>query len=401
MSVYHQMGHDSENLLSADGLAQYQGAILSPVNYGQGKIEAQVVWARERGGFENIIDPQLYVPDSERGCLREWPYFLNDVDTADLASDAWWEGLLGTLVGVCTTIRPTAVCSPAVMPATYPDDYFARMVSIGDQLCARLDGSGLRPVQTAVVGMPELATPDRPMAIASILSRSRTSHIYLVLVSRTEPRRELVEVEEIKGAMRLIAAMQASGLEVTVGFSSSDVLLWKAAGASHCATGKFFNLRRFTRTRFEEPSGSGGGQLPYWFEESLMAFLRQSDLQRIMPMNLPNLDPSPNPFGAQILEQLATEPEKAWLALAWRQFMFWFADVENRLATGAVTSAALLRNADSNWGTLEDSDFLMEERRNGGGWIRPWYRALTEFQSKPLSGWKNLQNAATYQGPTR
>jgi hypothetical protein len=81
--------------------------------------------------------------------------------------------------------------------------------------------------------------------------------------------------------------------------------------------------------------------------------------------------------------------------------MFWFADVENRLATGAVTSAALLRNADSNWGTLEDSDFLMEERRNGGGWIRPWYRALTEFQSKPLSGWKNLQNAATYQGPTR
>ena len=99
----------------------------------------------------------------------------------------------------------------------------------------------------------------------------------------------LSEVEEIKGAMRLIAAMRAAGLKVTVGFLSSDVLLWKAAGASHCATGKFFNLRRFTRTRFEEPRGQGGGQLPYWFEESLMAFLRQSDVQRIMPMNLPRL----------------------------------------------------------------------------------------------------------------
>jgi hypothetical protein len=380
MSSYHQMGHDSENLLWTDGLAQYRGAILSPVNYGQSKIAAQVVWARDRDGFETIFDPQLYVPNSERGCLREWPYFPDDVDTADLASDAWWNGLLDALVGVCTTIRPTAVCSPAVMPGTYPDDYFARMVSIGDQLFTRLIDSGIRAVQTAVVGMPELATSDRPMAIASILSRARASHIYLVLVSRTEPRRELIEVEEIKGAMRLISAMQAAGLEVTVGFSSSDVLLWKAAGASHCATGKFFNLRRFTRTRFEEPGGSGGGQLPYWFEESLMAFLRQSDLQRIMPMELPNLHPSPNPFGAQILGQMGTDPERAWLALAWRQFMFWFADVENRLETGAVSATALLRNADSNWRTLDDADFIMEERRNDGGWIRPWRRALTEFR---------------------
>jgi hypothetical protein len=380
MSAYHQMGHDSENLLWADGLDQYRGAILSPVNYRQEKVAAQILWARQRGEFETVFDPQLYVPNSERGCLREWPYFPDDVDTADLASDAWWERLLDSLVEICTTIRPTAVCSPAIMPATYPDDYFARMVSIGDQLFTRLDGSGLRSVQTAVVGMPELATADRPMAIASILSKSLASHIYLVLVSRTEPRRELIEVEEIKGAMRLIAAMQAAGLEVTVGFSSSDVLLWKAAGASHCATGKFFNLRRFTRTRFEEPGGTGGGQLPYWFEESLMAFLRQSDVQRIMPMELPGLEPSPNPFGLQILAQMAAEPDRAWLALAWRQFMFWFVDVENRLGTGAVNSAALLRNADSNWRTLDDADFFMEERRNDGGWIRPWRRAVAEFR---------------------
>jgi hypothetical protein len=262
----------------------------------------------------------------------------------------------------------------------YPDDYFARMVSVGDQLCTRLADCGLRVVQTAVVGMPELAEVGRPLAIASILSRSRTNHVYLVLVSRAEPRRELAEVEEIKGAMRLIAAMEAAGIEVTVGFSSSDVVLWKAAGASHCATGKFFNLRRFTRTRFEEPGGSGGGQLPYWFEESLMAFLRQSDVQRVIPMNLPNLEPSPNPFGAQILQQFTADPEKAWLGLAWRQFMFWFADIERRLGSAAVTPGSLLRNADSNWRTLDDADFLMEERRNDGGWIRPWRRALAEFR---------------------
>lgn len=313
MAAYHQMGHDSENLLWTEQLSQFRRAILSPVNYDQAKVAAQIEWAREQDRFESIFDPQLYVPNSERGCLREWSYFPNDVDTADLASDAWWNGILDRLIDMCKGIGATAVCSPAVLPGTYPDDYFARMVSVGNEMCTRVAGSGLEPIQTAVVSMPELTTAGRPMAIASILSRSRTNRLYLVLVNQTEPRRELAEVEEIKGAMRLIAALRESELEVTVGYSSSDVVLWKAAGAAHCATGKFFNLRRFTRTRFEEPRGQGGGQLPYWFEESLMAFLRQSDVLRVRPMNLPRLGNSPNPFGEVILEQLADEPQRAWL----------------------------------------------------------------------------------------
>jgi hypothetical protein len=381
MPAYHQMGHDSENLLWVEDLALFRGAILSPVNYDNAKVTAQIEWARERDGFETIFDPQLYVPNSERRCLRDWSYFPKDVDTADLGSEAWWESLLSALVTECKSIGPTAVCSPAVLPRTFTDDYYDHMVSVGNRLCTSLAHTGLRPVQTAVVGMPGLATADRPMGIASILSSSKATQIYLVLVSQTEPRRELREVEEIKGAMRLIGALQSARIEVTVGFCSSDLLLWKAAGASNCATGKFFNLRRFTKTRFEEPSGQGGGQLPYWFEESLAAFLRQSDVLRIMPMNLPNLEPSPNPFGLQILQQLKDEPEKAWLALAWRQFMFWFADVEDRLNLGKVTAPALLRNADSNWRTLEDADFITEERRNDGGWIRPWRRALAEYQT--------------------
>jgi hypothetical protein len=80
-------------------------------------------------------------------------------------------------------------------------------------------------------------------------------------------------------------------------------------------------------------------------------------------------------------EQLANQPDKAWLALAWRQFMFWFADLEARLESGTVTPSQLMRNADNNWRTLEDSDFIMEEWRNDGGWIRTWRRAMTEFRS--------------------
>jgi hypothetical protein len=382
MPAYHQMGHDSENLLWTEELNEYRGAILSPVNYAISKTAAQTEWARSHVNFETIFDPQMYVPNSEQGCLREWPYIPPDVDSADLASEGWWDGVLDDLISTCDTIRPTALCSPAPLPRTYTDEYFAHIVNLGDRLCARLGNRVLRPLQTAVVSMPDLAVVDRPMAIASILSRSIAASVYLVLVSQLEPRRELNDVDEIKGAMRLIAALRSAGVEVTVGFCSSDVLLWKAAGANHCATGKFFNLRRFTKTRFEEPGGQGGGQLPYWFEEPLMAFLRQSDVQRIIPMNLPHSAPSPNPFSARVLQQLEVNPGQAWLALAWRQFMFWFADVEHRLETGSTTATAILRNADNNWRTLDEMDFFMEERRNDGSWIRPWRRALAEFQTR-------------------
>jgi hypothetical protein len=125
--------------------------------------------------------------------------------------------------------------------------------------------------------------------------------------------------------MRLIRALESSRLPVLVACSSSDVVLWKAAGATSCATGKFANLRRFTVGRFSDQD-EGGRQVAYWFEEPLLAFIRASDLARVQPHGMGQA--GSNPAAQQILAQIAAEPEKAWVALGWRQYMHWFADVE-------------------------------------------------------------------------
>ena len=140
----------------------------------------------------------------------------------------------------------------------FRNEYFSLIVDVADKLRTRLDGTGIRPIQTALVGLEELTTPDRSLEISSILSASPCDRMYIIFKGNTDPRRELAEVESIKGAMRLIAALSSAEIDVIVGFCSSDVVLWKAAGASSCATGKFFNLRRFTSSRFEDPSGVVG-----------------------------------------------------------------------------------------------------------------------------------------------
>ena len=217
------------------------------------------------------------------------------------------------------------------------------------------------------------------MTIASIVSRSRISECLLVLVNNVEPRRELSDPEELKGAMRLIQTLESGGQPTTVAFSSSDMVLWKGAGATNCATGKFFNLRRFTISRFDEPNESGGGQLGYWFEEALLAFLRQSDVFRVREREFVSSASVDNPFAAPILE--AIPAKQAWVALGWRQYLYWFADAEFRLQKGTTTADDLVAAADGSCEEIEKSKppLLMEERQNDGSWVRQWYRALVEL----------------------
>ena len=218
----------------------------------------------------------------------------------------------------------------------------------------------------------------RAMRIASIVTRTKASSVYLVIVSNSEPRREFWDVEELKGALKLIDSLEKSGLPVLVGFSSSDMVLWKFAGAASCATGKFFNLRRFTSSRFEEPS-VGGTPMAYWFEESLMAFLRESDVIRVRQAGGLSEASIKNPYGQEILECIDNARGQAWIGLGWRQWMYAFADLEKRIGHNAIDVGQLLRHADEAWLALDDANILTEERQNNGAWVRAWRRAIIEY----------------------
>ncbi len=377
MSAFHQVGFNSANLLREPELAAYRGAILSPVNYVEAKVAQQVASLRESPALESWFDAQLYVPTSERGKLRTWSYFPSDVDTADQSSDAWWIRIVESLVDCCSRLGVTAVCSPAVLSRQYSDDYFATVILTGQELARRVAGTAMRPVQTVVVGLNDLAIENRLLSIASILTRSEIREIYLVFIGTLEPRRELNDVEEIIGAMRLIGLLSRARYRVTVGYSSSDMLLWKHAGAVNCATGKFFNLRRFTRSRFEEPA-SGGGQQPYWFEEQFLAFLREGDLLRIANAGLLGDASSRNPFSAAILAKVQGASTGAWQGDSWRHYLWWFADAEGRAsASDASVVPAMLTSAEDAWKRIEGR-IPMEERQNDGSWIRQWRRACLE-----------------------
>jgi hypothetical protein len=394
MAVFHQMGHHSNNLIDLPEMSAYTGAIFSPINSKETELREQIEEVRAaRKEFEVIFDPQLYVPATSRGELKKWSYFPKDVDTADLSSAEWWTKVISDLGKVCDKIKTDAVCSPCIIPKTFDDRYYSLTVNVANELRSNLARRGTQVLQTVLVGLPDVASASRAMEIASIVSRTEADRVYLILVGSTPPRNELADVDELTGAMQLINALERNHVPVLVAFCGSEILLWKAAGAGACAAGKFFNLRRFTRQRFEEPGEAGGGQLPYWFEEGLLAFLRQADLIRVRRLNLTSEASQRNPFCSiilQTLEEAAREKmaKPKWLAAAWRQFLYWFSDVEGRLDRNPAAVEPMLKVADANWAKLDQAKVLMEDRRNDGTWVRSWLNALSEYETEKSSALK-------------
>lgn len=109
-----------------------------------------------------------------------------------------------------------------------------------------------------------------------------------------------------------------------------------------------------------------------------MAYLRESDIVRVQQAGGFSSASLGNPFSEQILE--AIDQPKAWLALAWRHYLWWFSAFEHQANRAHV--AAILRAADDLWKQYEmASSPLMEERQNDGTWVRQWRRAVSEFAS--------------------
>lgn len=384
MSAYLQMGHDSENLVGVPGLEGFKGLILSPVNRSEYELTNHIADFRQNGAFDIIFDPQLYCPKSERGELPHHKYFPDDIDTADISSMKWWASLIKKLATEAKALGVNAVCSPAILPSKYSPEYYSASVEAFSILTEEL-GEAIRPVQTVCVSLKDLAEPNDALRIASIVSSRKPPLCYIVIEANTAPRQEIVDAQNLFSLMVLISALEKSGCPTLVSHCSSDMVLMKSAGASHCASGKFFNLRRFSRSRFDEQKDGGGGQLPYWFEQGLLSFLRVADIARLRRDGFENflrVGCSDNPFAIQILEQFANEPKKAWLGLSWRQYLAWFELTDKALSVAEAPAivSGWLKEAEQRWEQLNEKEILFEEQRNDGRWIRPWRQALGDFR---------------------
>ena len=384
MSSYMHMGFNTESLIGERDLDLFSGIILSPVNREPQQLKNSIDRFNQQKGYDIVLDPQLYYPQGHIGYLKSQPYFPSDITTADLGDANWWKNVTNILASYAVELNVNAVASPVMCPKVHNDEYLASCVATAQILKEALSETRIRVLTTVLIDLSMISSPEEVLKIASIVSANDGDGYYLVIESTTQPRREYSDANDLFSIMALIRELENSGKPVLVSHCSSDMLLFKAAGASYCASGKFFNLRRFTKSRYSEPA-EGGGQLPYWFEHSLLAFLREADILRLIGSDcnaLVGQGDSRNHWGQLIENNLTTGRNQPWLKWGWRQFLSWFSKVEYLLDNESDPAGKVdvwLKEAENNWILTEDIPIIMEEPRNNGSWLRPWRQALALF----------------------
>ena len=382
MAAYMQMGHHTENLVGEEDLQGFSGIVLSPMNRSFDQLHTDVMDFRNQGITDVLLDSQLYYPRTERRKLRTHKYFPNDLDTADTSDIQWWVQINAALTDYGQKLKVDKVASPVVEPHVWNDDYYYVTAQVANDLKSKLAGFA-SCLYTVMVSMREMSQENMPLRIASLVADTICDGYYVVFVSDIEPRREFDNAIELAGMLIFLIELKRTGKPIWISFCGSDIIMFKCAGADHCCTGKFFNLRRFTRSRYEEPAG-GGGQLPYWFEHSLLGFLREPDILRLQREGKGDLLGglhSGNHWARLIMRQLADGKGEPWLRLAWRQYLSWFWQTELLLNDNPIELVSnWLKTAERNWLTLEDEDVLLEEPRNDGRWLRPWRQALSRMK---------------------
>lgn len=371
MSSYHQMGHDSWNLVPAENLDLFSGLILSPVNDTVEETVGRLDGIGSRDSLDVILDPQFYVPRSVRGQLPHWPHFDSGCDTADLSNTDWWVQRCRALVAVGRQLNVNAICSPAFLPRAYEIPYYEWAVNFAEELASLAANAPMSVLLTAVVSFRDLAAPGASDRIASILTRSALERVYLILHDDLPARQQWTDAVALTGCMKLIRALKSAGTQVLVGYTGLDMMLWKIAGAADVATGKFFNLRRFGPERWADNENEGR-VVEYWTEPSLITWLRENDVRLLQSRFQQLITIDRNPFSTEILDALGSSPPAAWRALSWRQYLWWFSTLESEFSLDPRTAVDMLRAADANWGQIESAGLLLFDRTNNGNWIRPW-----------------------------
>ncbi len=403
MGAYHQMGHAAINLaLDARLHAMYAGVITSPLNEEPSILAKQCA---ALGTTELIFDPQCFVLGSKKNKFDKWGYVNATAQKLGKSpfSPADWQKLAKSIADECVPLGHSGVCSPVASHKPFSDANLRFDIQIGDTLATHLSGTRVKGLQSAIFPVSTLVGTGRAQTIASVLTTGRLQRLYLV-PQWTKSESEIQDVDELSGFIQMVQLL-APARKFIVGFCGPEMILWKAAGAEAAATGKYGNQQRFDIARFGGAASGGVGTTAYYFEESLLTWLRTEDIVRLDALGYPlglRHDPFLPGIRTMIADLRANPPRYVprtgrngkpllhkngkpkmrrvgppeWTSLGWRQWLWWFADAEARLESGA-SARTMVDTAMRNWQWLRVRHFLPSDKVMDGRWLPVWSTALS------------------------
>ncbi|KUK76718.1 MAG: hypothetical protein XD93_0754 [candidate division WS6 bacterium 34_10] len=287
MKVYHQCGHNdvwNRQSLQEDNVGD--GLILSPINIEADRIKEKI----SREVLNNSwFDPQIYLPEDNKGNLSTYPYFPSNL--MDDFSTSTFRDRAHEVAKICLEFQYSLGLKYLVIPSRYfsdlPSNYLRHLESLYLEPFVsewKMLGYSTPLILTLIVKPSQLDLGlNRDELLTWATSYSEISGVYLLFENYSNTK-QIKDPEFLCGALRFINALRQNDLEVHIGYSGLEGLLYSIADPTSVSMGSYENLRSFDVSRLQTQDYDGrrsprpriySSKLLQWIVDTLIPPFRQ------------------------------------------------------------------------------------------------------------------------------
>lgn len=383
MKVYHQTGFrdnwNRECYLNGIG----DGLIYSPINVDADKLLALDPKLKVSG----FLDPQLYLLNEAKGTLHTYPYFPGnikpDFSTQDLDNSHL------KMAKLCIDYQIKNDFDYLVIPARYytdnPTTYFVQSTDyFVIPFCDYVKANGIKKkiLLSVIVKSIMLADEEKRNEVLNwITGHQQINGVYLIFEDNINSK-QIKDFEYLLNALRFIRILKSNQMEVHLGYTNTEGILYSIAMPDSVTIGSYENLRSFGIKRFQDlENGPMRAPRARLYSSKLLQWL---DYQYVEAMRslIPNYE---DYFDESEFRPLMFKPEYNWQFQKpepYKHYFYVFDSQMKALPSGQSdrieSLKASIRNAVSLFKIIEN-EVLLDDDSNGSH-LPTWFNVINAFQ---------------------
>ncbi|NLK47603.1 MAG: hypothetical protein GX296_02180 [Bacteroidales bacterium] len=253
MKVYHQTGFrykwNIESFLNGVG----NGLIYSPINIDADKLLALDVKLKHSG----FLDPQLYLLYEAKGTLDTYPYFPGNIKPDFATPDL--DNSHIQLAQLCVDYQVQNNFEYLIIPSRYytdnPTTFFSQSTDyFVTPFCDYIRNKNIQKkiLLSVIVKTIMLSDEEKRNEVLNwITGHQNIEGVYLILENNFTSK-QIKDFDYLLNALKFIKVLKDNQMEVHLGYSNTEALLYSIAMPDSVTIGSYENLRSFGIKRFQD-----------------------------------------------------------------------------------------------------------------------------------------------------
>jgi hypothetical protein len=385
MKIYHQTGFrgnwNIESYLNGVG----NGLIFSPINIDADKLLALDIKLKQSA----FLDPQLYLLNEAKGTLDTYPYFPGNLKPDFITPDLDNSHL--QLAQLCVDYQMKNDFQYLIIPTRYytdnPTTYFSQSTDyFVNPFCEYVKENKIQKKIFLSVIVKSIMLSDeekRNEVLNWITGHQNIEGIYLIFENNFSSK-QIKDFDYLLNALRFINILKNNQMEVHLGYSNTEALLYSIAMPDSVTMGSYENLRSFGIKRFKDlensPMRSPNARL---YSSSLLQWI---DYEYIQAMK--NLMPDyANFFDDSEFKPLMFKPDFKWHFAKSEPYKHYFFVFDKQIKNLPISQSdridelkQTIKNAINLFKKIENEILLDDD--SDGSHLPTWFNVINAFQKE-------------------